>query len=1705
MTRQCKLIVTALSLFLVMLFGITFTEKAYADYELYDPYPVEISLIGGKFHYKNGEQIKILMKFSVGVTCDQYSAVPGIRMTHSDLGFDSWFTAEWVNYLDGQFSVEETQYFVYEITGNEADGEYIIYDMDPNDCYDGSDSKYTGSSPDGYMRSLLAKPVVIDNQPPMIVQGRITTDTTHKIVFEEGASIAFEISFDEPVEGNFENLSIQLNNGGVANYTSKKDDQTLNFTYKIKAGEDTERLDTVKLVGTLQDLAGNVMPEDNKAFVVNNNPGIIIDTTAPVVSVDKTSAEHYARSHQIVLTVQDRDPEPAIYHLWSESKEQPEKHLINGVGAASGEELPLPGPVSGIYYIHILASDSVGNEVQTFFGPYYFDHEPPEVTFSKEPQASNKPLEITITAMDELSGIAEISYQWQGEGDPVTTDQSTVVVDTPMEDDSYTLEVTVTDHAGNTGTFTAGPYLIDSTGPEIVFSKQGDSAPAQVHSVDITVNDPFTDDAKVFVQWTENADEPGDDAEGWQLVYEGELPKTVSVSSPPDADGSYFLHVRAIDGLGNTEKASTTQSFVLDNTDPDVEFIPDGNNGVYAREVDVQLKIDGSETGLDRYRMFYVITREAEIDESGADWQPTSDGKISISGRSGQFYIHARVIDEADNSTVVRSEPFATDHLPPTGSVRFVEAYTKDTEVLVELTAEDNIADTLLDVSYSINGAVWSEWLSYTDHLLIDLDPDLEGKQQITVRYRDSARNVSEEFSAETIYDVTPPTMVNVVYDPSPTGWTQGPVEVTLYYEDNLSPDGTVTKQFTENGAYIIEFFDLAGNRNTYEVEITNIDTVKPQIDFTTNGSSVPQKAVSTKIIAVDNKTEAGELLVFYGWSPGTDVEPAKWTLLPADDPEVSLAGADGYWYLWAKATDEAGNEEVAKSGSFLLDNTPPQPVITYDPPTRTANAVIARITFDEEAFVQNTDGGVPEYVFTGNGEFTFRFVDMAGNEGEATAVVSWIDKSLPSAQVIRSPGSWTNGDVEVTLRVDGEPPRRLTNIQGPPGSELLRLITKEYGEITTLPLPEGEITVTEAVYKLTENGMLTFTIIDLETGAINPEEKVIVDYIDRVPPTGELIYSTTKWTNQDVHVTLQASDDRSNVTIIGGPQYTFKQNGSYTFKFHDEAGNYSEITAVVDWIDKEAPNPVVVFDHPTWTRENVTATIFFANETEPVEILNHDGQTSFTFEKNGQVTVHYRDIAGNEGQTTIVVDWIDREAPTGYLVYSTTDWTNEDVTVTLHVDDNSKAPLIFISEGSEGGNVHKFSENGPFTFIVQDQAGNISSFTAEVRRIDKTPPKAEVFYSTTSPTNTAVQATISPDEAVTVLNNNGRTFYNFTDNGQFTFVIMDRAGNVTNVPAEVTWIDRDPPIPQITYSTTEMTNKPVIATVSANEPFLVQNNNRSDQYVFTENGSFTFYIQDLAGNMAEITAVVSNIDSSKPNIDLIYSHEEPTTENVTVEVKSDRALTILNNGGSSIVTFEKNGVFRLEAVDGYGSRYVIPIEVDFIDRTAPQIMMDQGSAQLLIGKGEAVQPLLGVRAYDNLDGDLTGKLVVDHNIDPSVPGEYKITYRVQDRAGNETIAERKALVLEVDSLTIFVNGQIPDAGGLTVRGTEISLQIFAGRGDVKVRWSEGRKYLGDFKLNQDVLEGSTLNIERQNYYTFLIEDQERQFELIHVYVIPTH
>ena len=107
--------------------------------------------------------------------------------------------------------------------------------------------------------------------------------------------------------------------------------------------------------------------------------------------------------------------------------------------------------------------------------------------------------------------------------------------------------------------------------------------------------------------------------------------------------------------------------------------------------------------------------------------------------------------------------------------------------------------------------------------------------------------------------------------------------------------------------------------------------------------------------------------------------------------------------------------------------------------------------------------------------------------------------------------------------------------------------------------------------------------------------------------------------------------------------------------------------------------------------------------------------------EDNETITFNLNDLNDNKvnitinggalnGLTVVVV-------PSGTIFYNKTEWTNEDVTARIYVEEGEEIT------NNEGRNTYTFEENGTFTFTYKDEEENEYESTAEVTWIDKQAP----------------------------------------------------------------------------------------------------------------------------------------------------------------------------------------------------------------------------------------------------------------------------------------------------------------------------------------------------------------------------------------------
>ena len=110
---------------------------------------------------------------------------------------------------------------------------------------------------------------------------------------------------------------------------------------------------------------------------------------------------------------------------------------------------------------------------------------------------------------------------------------------------------------------------------------------------------------------------------------------------------------------------------------------------------------------------------------------------------------------------------------------------------------------------------------------------------------------------------------------------------------------------------------------------------------------------------------------------------------------------------------------------------------------------------------------------------------------------------------------------------------------------------------------------------------------------------------------------------------------------------------------------------------------PSIEYSVTSLTNKDVVATLQLPSGFKAV------GESTYIFDKNGEHTFTYKDLNNKEKTIEAKVSWIDKEVPTA--------------------KENVK-----VLNGDENGS-HTFTKNGEFTFMIQDEAGNIGYVTAKV------------------------------------------------------------------------------------------------------------------------------------------------------------------------------------------------------------------------------------------------------------------------------------------------------------------------------------------------------------------------------------------------------
>lgn len=486
-----------------------------------------------------------------------------------------------------------------------------------------------------------------------------------------------------------------------------------------------------------------------------------------------------------------------------------------------------------------------------------------------------------------------------------------------------------------------------------------------------------------------------------------------------------------------------------------------------------------------------------------------------------------------------------------------------------------------------------------------------------------------------------------------------------------------------------------------------------------------------------------------------------------------------------------------------------------------------------------------------------------------------------------------------------------------------------------------------------------------------------------------------------------------------------------------------ADVKLYEDMVADPTPRAKVRYDISSKTNEDVVAEL--VNPTKPITVTNtENGATTHTFTENGSFTFEFVDKDGNRGSAEAHVDWIDKTAPQMNVSFSTTESTNSDVVATM----NFTEPVTIASEDvsvlngdgqpydgtltSDPKNI-TFTENDSIDIQFVDEVGNAATQTVAVDWIDREEPTGTITYSTTDITDQPVVATLEPNkEGVTVTSEGGAT-HTFDANGDFTFEMVDAAGNTGTATANVYWIKHAPKV-EVSFSPAgnAPTLDPVVATIKLPDGYRIMNNGGKNTYTFTDSGEFAFQYFDPDGMQGSYPVKVDWIDHEAPKATIAYDKPTATNKDVTATLTLEdmsEPVKLTSEGGYTHV-FADNGEFTFEFEDALGNRGSATAKVDWIDKTPP------------------------TASFEHYLNEATGKMVVQV-VDPSeeitfaegygiyeysANGDYEIVF--YDKAGNEG-----RLAIHIDSIP---DPMVPDDPGSD--DTKFPLTLDAGGG----QWTQG-------------------------------------------------
>lgn len=827
------------------------------------------------------------------------------------------------------------------------------------------------------------------------------------------------------------------------------------------------------------------------------------------------------------------------------------------------------------------------------------------------------------------------------------------------------------------------------------------------------------------------------------------------------------------------------------------------------------------------------------------------------------------------------------DNANPTVTIKNNAGGNLGQNAKVPVLVEDNIEVSKIEYAWTTSKDAPTTWERYTEQSLtgsatesiLISAPITEGTYYLQVRAYDLKGQISDvAVSAKPFNTVYPQNVQfsqqgnteyakehSVTYkltmpaDKVEYGWSSSRTTPPMTYTEGAQ-EATVTTPLASGTHYLWVKATTNNKAYTFQSSGFAVDATAPTLNPQT--SSVTMEGTKLAVKVDVGVTETGSGVVEMKYASGqqtTDYFKTKGTTILNKQFEVYQ---NGDYTVYAK--DKAGNETVKIFTVSAFDMT--KPVITITPNGVSTPAPSHKVEVDAvddtklvkleyawsqtpelpsaSEFVAITPKTIVETPSNGKGNFYLhvKATDDQNNVSILTSapyVVDSVATDAPTISLVNQ--AWTNGNVQV-------------KVTAPQGASKVEYRIGETGLWTEYTTP----------FTVSENGKVYARAYN-QAGILSQVSDLAIQNIDKVKPTVSLSINGNPTVAKSHATVIQAADNRaiekveyawstSKTTLSSDLQYKSTTNGAVVVsptgakgdlylhvRVTDHVGNVSSMVSEVFKVNDQAPNaPSINLDVTKPTKENVKVTIMYPADAVKREyrIGTGGGWQSYSgpITVTDNTTVYARSFNNTDMVSPIgvaAVQNIDRMNPIINLSQAQNETPSQKHETKVTVQDNTQVakltyawstsdkvePLKF-STFTNGTTLATPSESGVYYLWVkaEDAATNASTTVSGGFLVATTPPVLNVAYSTTNPTTKNVTLKVTPKDSQL-----GAKVIKFAKGKQ---ELNYFASNGTDV-------------------------------------------SKTRQTSVSENGIYTFYVEDLIGNKSVQHIVVSNIDKTNSVVQL--------------------------------------------------------------------------------------------------------------------------------------------------------------------------------------------------------------------------------------------